>query len=318
MGFYDCLGALTASLGRRVSLEEFDALYTRLDETKHSLFAQGFPADWLSAAQIVAKQIEIEKAIAQRNVLRNKMVHADNKAFIEGARRTVDAGRALEARLVGINTPIEGGRMSVAAEAHGLWTTSAGALLADLRRGAGGGDRLVRLFSDRGFELEIAKALRGEAAHEDARAIAASIDKMREDLRRQENDAGGWRGKLDGYVTRQSHDSLRVRRAGFDKWKADILPLLDGDRTFGRQEELLAQLRLERGQVLKHRLAAAYDLAAVREEVRTSNQKDDKATARGARLDSAEGKIGGQVAEAERAMGDALGRYMDLADKARE
>ena len=273
MGFYDCMAAVIEAMGRRVTMEEFDALYARLEETKDSLFAKGFPSDWLSAAQTVAKQIEIEKAIAQRQVLRNRLVYGDLKSFISAARQTVDAGRAIEARLVGINTWVEGGRASVAAEHHGLWTTSAGALLADLRRSAGGGDRLVRLFSDRGFELEIAKALRGEPAHEDARLIATAIEKVREDLRRQENDAGGWRGKLDGYVTRQSHDSLRVRRAGYERWKADTMPMLDAGRTFGRQEELLAQLRLERGQVMQHRFAARADLQAASEEIATLNRR---------------------------------------------
>lgn len=318
MGFYDCLSAVAVALGRRINVDEFDAIYTRLDDERGRLFAQGFPSDWLSAARSVAQQIEIEKAIAQRQVLRNKLVYADNKAFIAAARQSVDAGMAIEARLVGINTPIEGGRASVAAEQHGLWTTSAGALLADLRRAGGNSDRLVQLFSDRGFELEIAKALRGETAHEDARAIATAIEKTREDLRRQENDAGGWRGKLDGYVTRQSHDSLRVRRAGYAKWKADILPLLDADRTFGRQEELLAQLRLERGQVLQHRLAASADLARVLVELKTANRLDDKATAKGGRLAAADRKMAGQVEEAQRAMSEALERYMELSAKARE
>lgn len=318
MGFYDCLGAVMTAIGRRVTMDEFDAFYTRLDEERARLFAAGYPADWLTAAQTVAKQIEIEKAIAQRQVIRNKLVYADARAFIAAARQSVDAGRALEARMVGINAPIEGGRMSIAAEQHGLWTTSAGALLADLRRLGGNGDRLVRLFSDRGFELEIARALRGEAAHEDARLIAGAIEKVREDLRRQENDAGGWRGKLDGYVTAQSHDSLRVRRAGYEAWKKRILPMLDADRTFGRQEELLAQLRLERGQVLQHRMTAAADVAAVREELKKANSLDKKATARGGRLDAADARLAAQVDEAARTMGDALGRYMDLAQRARE
>lgn len=318
MSFYDCLAAVTGALGRRVSMDEFEALYTRLDETRASLFARGFPSDWLSAAQTVAKQIEIEKAIAQRQVIRNRLVYGDLKSFISAARQTVDAGRAIEARLVGINTQIEGGRMSVAAEQHGLWTTSAGALLADLRRAGGNSDRLVKLFADRGFELEIARALRGEAAHEDARTIAGAIEKVREDLRRQENDAGGWRGRLDGYVTRQSHDSLRVRRAGYEKWKADILPLLDADRTFGRQEELLAQLRLERGQVLQHRLAAANDLAAVVQEFKKTSRRDDRATRSGRRIEGENAAREARIDEAQAAMGAALERYMDLAAKARE
>jgi hypothetical protein len=315
--FYECMAAVVTALGRRITVDEFDALYTRLDDERARLFAGGFPSDWLAAARTVAQQIEIEKAIAQRQVIRNKLVYQDGKAFIAAARRTVDAGRALEARLVGINTPIEGGRKSIAAETHGLWTTALGAMLADLRR-AGNGERLVKLFSDRGFELEIAKALRGEKAHADALTIAQAIDKAREDLRRQENDAGGWRGKLDGYVTRQSHDSLRVRRAGYEQWKARILPRLDGERTFGRQEELLMQLRQERGQVRLQLLTAGGDLTGAMQELRTADRLDEKATARGRRLDASERQMGGQVNEVRKAMADALQRYMELATKARE
>ena len=315
--FYDCMSAVMTAIGRRITLDEFDALYTRLDDERGRLFAQGYPADWLTAARTVAQQIEIEKALAQRNVIRNRLVHAEGKAFIAAARQRVDAGSALTAMTVGLNTPIPGGRLSIAAEHHGLWTTSVGALLADLRRAGGGSDRLVKLLSDQGFELEIAKALRGEPAHEDARAIAGAIDRVREDLRRQENDAGGWRGRLDGYVTRQSHDSQRVRRAGYDRWRADVMPMLDADRTFGRQEELLAQLRLERGQVLQHRFAAAADLRAAREELKTANRLDNKATARGERLDAADGKFAAALEEGQREMGAALGRYMDLQERAR-
>lgn len=318
MSFYRCFTAVTAALGRRITVDEFEALWQRLDDERARLFAGGFPSDWLSVSRTVAQQIEIEKAIAQRNVLRNKLVYADAKAFIAGARATVDAGRALEARLVGINTPIEGGRRSIAAEAHGLWTTAVGAMLADLRRAGGGGDRLVRLFSQPSFELEVAKALRGEPAHADALAIAQAIEKAREDLRRQENDAGGWRGKLDGYVTRQSHDSLRVRTAGYEKWKAAILPRLDHKRTFERQAELLAQLRQEAQQVRENLEAGGRDLVAAQEELRRADRLDDKATARGRRLEADERELAGQVNEARKAMADALQRYMDLSVKARE
>jgi hypothetical protein len=36
---------------------------------------------------------------------------------------------------------------------------------------------------------------------------------------------------MEGYVTRQSHDQLKIAKAGFDAWKTKILPLLD-ERTF--------------------------------------------------------------------------------------
>jgi len=317
MSFQDCMAAVATALGRRITIEEFDALFERLDAERGRLFAEGYPADWLAAARTVARQIEIEKAVAQRQVIRNKLVYRDGMSFLAAARQTVDAGLALEARLVGINTPIAGGRKSVAAEAHGIYLTSAGALLADLRR-LGNGDRLVRLFSEPSFELDIAKALRGEAAHPDAVTIAGAIERVREDLRRQENDSGGWRGKLDGYVTRQSHDSLRVRRAGYDRWRADILPRLDQAQTFQRQEELLAQLREERRQVRVHSMVASAEMGETLAALRSENRLDEKATARGRRLSADERQSAGQIEEARKAMADALGRYMDLAQKARE
>lgn len=308
MGFYDCIGAVASALGRQVTMSEFDALYTRLLEERDGLFAQGYPADWLAAARVVAKQIEIEKAIAQRQVIRNRMVYGDLTGFLAAARGTVDAGRALEARLVGINTPVEGGRKSIAAEAHALWTTAAGALLADLRRAAGGTDRLVKLLSEPSFEIEIAKALRGETAHADAMAIGKAIESAREDLRRQENDAGGWRGKLDGYVTRQSHDSQRVRRAGYDKWKADVLPRLDAGRTFTRQEELRQQLRHEAGQVRLQLEAGQAELRELAANFTKAGELDKRAEGRGRKLDRA-------MEESRKRLGAAIGGYLDAQQK---
>jgi predicted nucleic acid-binding Zn-ribbon protein len=307
-GFYDCMAAVVAAVGRRISMEEFDALYQRLLDEKDGLFAKGFPADWLTAAQSVAGKIEAEKRIAQRQLVLSKKVYAEGKSFIAAARDQVDAGRALEARLVGINTPIEGGRNSAAAQSHGLRSASIGALLADLRRQAGGNDRLIKLFSTPAFETDVAKALRGEPAHPDAVKIGQAIERVREDLRRQENEAGGWRAKLDGYITRQSHDTIRVARAGFDKWRAYVLPRLDHERTFDRQESLKGELRQERGQVLQHRLAAGAEVAALHDQLATVESLDKKAEARGRRYDK-------QLDETSKGFAATLRTYLDLAEK---
>lgn len=303
--FYNCMAAVASAIGRKISISEFDALYERLLAERDGLFAAGYPGDWLSAARVVAKQLEIEKAVVQRQVIRNKMVYGDLKGFIAAARGTVDAGRALEARLVGLNTPIAGGRRSIAAEAHGLWTTAAGAMFADLRRAAQGSDRLIKLFSEPSFEVEIAKALRGDAAHPDAISIGKAIERTREDLRRQENDAGGWRGKLDGYVTRQSHDSMKVRRAGYEKWKAEILPRLDAARTFERQEELRAQLRQEAGHVRLQLEAGKAELGQIKANLDTLKAMDKRAGERGGRQDD-------NAAAMRTTFDEALGRYLSL------
>jgi len=64
-----------------------------------------------------------------------------------------------------------------------------------------------------------------------AKALAAIFTKYGENARVMQNKAGAYIGKIDGYVTRQSHDQLKISRAGFDAWKNRITPLLD-ERTF--------------------------------------------------------------------------------------
>src|SRR3546814_20771794 len=46
---------------------------------------------------------------------------------------------------------------------------------------------------------------------------------------------------MPGYIVRQSHDVYRIRGAGFEKWRDDILPHLDMARTFadGADEKTL-------------------------------------------------------------------------------
>lgn len=285
MGFYDCMSAVTTALGRRPSMDEFDALYERLLAEKDGLFKRGYPDDWLAASQSIARQFENDKRRMQHDVIRNKKVHGEATAFITAARAQVDAGLALKALLVGINKPIEGGRASIAVHQNGIKMTAIGSLLADLRRQADNGNHLVNLFSTPGYELEIAKALRGEPAAPDAVKIGEAINRAREDLRRQENEAGGFRGKMDGYITKQSHDSLSVRRAGFEKWRDYIMPMLD-PKTFDRQEDVKTAIAKERGQVLQHQLETRRELMAIEQALTINAKLEKRATERAGRADT--------------------------------
>jgi hypothetical protein len=66
---------------------------------------------------------------------------------------------------------------------------------------------------------------------EDALKIAAVIRKLNNYALDRKNRAGAYISKIENYITRQSHDGRLMRRAGFDKWRDDIVPLLD-DITF--------------------------------------------------------------------------------------
>lgn len=82
--------------------------------------------------------------------------------------------------------------------------------------------------SDKAGLADVVRELHGEATgNARAKAFAEAIADTFEQLRRRFNAAGGAIGKLDGWGLPQAHDTLKVRRVGFDQWRADILPLLD-------------------------------------------------------------------------------------------
>lgn len=67
---------------------------------------------------------------------------------------------------------------------------------------------------------------------EQAQSIATTLRKWQEVARIEANRHGAWIGKEPNYVVRQSHHPDRMSSAGFDTWKADILPKLDLARMF--------------------------------------------------------------------------------------
>lgn len=74
----------------------------------------------------------------------------------------------------------------------------------------------------------------GEAVEDDhASAIAKAWGVVSERARTRFNAAGGHIGKRADWGLPQMHDSSKVRRAGYEAWRADILPRLDLE-TMGR------------------------------------------------------------------------------------
>lgn len=63
-----------------------------------------------------------------------------------------------------------------------------------------------------------------------ARALADAIKTQQERMRRMFNAYGGDIGKLEDFGVSHSHDAQRMRRMGFDAWRAEIAPRLDWSR----------------------------------------------------------------------------------------
>lgn len=60
-----------------------------------------------------------------------------------------------------------------------------------------------------------------------ARSMAQAWHKVSEQARTRFNAAGGHIGKLEDWGLPQGHDARRIRKAGYDRWRAEILPRLD-------------------------------------------------------------------------------------------
>lgn len=171
-------------------------------------------------------------AIEKRNAAINAARDADWQGF--KGRFKSDA-EALHAKIAGIQRAVPGGAFSVDAQARAIEASLVGPLQGELR--AIGAEKILN--ADPALERDLAREMARAAGDKNVAAtgnrqaekIAAILVKYLETARLTMNRAGAWIGKLEGYIVRQSHDQFKIRKAGFDKWLADIEPRLH-EKTF--------------------------------------------------------------------------------------
>lgn len=239
--FDDCISAIQKAAGGALTENDIEQIVSKVQRRK----AQASQNPSLNEQQL-AEQIGKELADAERlaaliekrsqaiNVLR-KTQRFDWYSRFEGKE-----AQGLSILNVGSERKGEGFGQSVAAEQRAIEAGLTGPMLAELR--AQGLDKLL-ISRDLDFEREIARnmwaitegELAGKAAsltgRKEAQEAAKILTKYQEAARLKQNDAGAWIGKVSGYIVRQSHDMFRIRKAGFEAWRDNILPKLD-DRTF--------------------------------------------------------------------------------------
>ena len=212
-------------------------LQRRLDTPRASGALETLEEEMLNVADGLAREVVEAAQIERRNRLINLRAKSRILAFANQVDRlTGDPALALSAMDVGVKRRFPGSRQSVDARTNALETEYLGALIADLRQ-----QDLLKLFNSRQMELDIARALErltrpdgrpGLTENKAARDIAKIIDDVRKAAVARENRAGAWIKPLPGYITRQTHDMARIRRAGYRAWRDEILPRLDGEATF--------------------------------------------------------------------------------------
>lgn len=264
MSAQDCI-AFIRSAAPDLSDDEIADIVTDLQQRLDARRARGELVSVEEAMFDEADRLAAEVAEAAQVERRNRLINIVRKADILDSARLADEAvndpsLGLEGRMVGVNAPFAGARQSVDARGKALFTRYAGGIVAELRQ-----ENLLADFNTRRLEPEIARELEqltlengqpGISGSQNAKRIAEILHKYRSVNVQRQNRAGAWIKELPGYITRQTHDQSRLRRASarlgagatrdpeanFAAWRDFISPLLD-ERTFDGVEDRNGFLR---------------------------------------------------------------------------
>ncbi|UPY96268.1 hypothetical protein [Pectobacterium sp. 21LCBS03] len=227
-----CERTVNAAAGRNLTEDEMASLVRDMNDTTSRILAGNEALSLEEAAMRAAEQLSNSDKLAKVIEARNKAINTRIAAQRLGELRTTWKDRpdiGLEAILVGRNDARTGSRRSVASEVAQLRGKYHAGINYDFDQA-----NLVKFISSGSNDREIADAMwrigRGEKTDGMTRhsvAAAQIISKWQESARIDENRAGAWIRKMPGYITRQSHDIMKIRSAGYEAWRNAILPRLD-------------------------------------------------------------------------------------------
>ncbi len=241
MAAQDCINAVKDVLGEDSTDSRLEEIFDLLDRRSKAKLRDDPSLTQEQAVASAAQTLASEKKLAALIELRNEAINKARAAVREDFYKQLEAkgikrSAAIRALTVGREGPWQGAGRSVDAVKHAIEAELAGPMVVELER-AGLLDAAV--MKDPDFERSVAREMAIVNGAKDvqptgdlsAQALAKILAKYTENARVMQNKAGAYIRKIDGYVTRQSHDQLKIARAGFEEWKAKIQPLLD-ERTF--------------------------------------------------------------------------------------
>lgn len=243
MSAQDCIKAIKDAVGEENFSDDLaNEVYTRLAKNTRRKMRDNPSMSQEKAMREAAEELSQEELLAALYRKRTELENAIKKARkVDEIARAPSASKGLQAAVYGIEGNFYGAGNSTDAKIHALRQSMRGALVHDLKAAG-----LLEVAKKRepGFELEVAREMSrlngntkiAESKNAAVRGLAGVLQKHVEAARLVQNDAGAMVRKLDGYVTRQTHDQVKIDRAGFEAWRNKIEPLLD-ERTFDDLDE---------------------------------------------------------------------------------
>jgi hypothetical protein len=242
MALQDCIKALKDAAGGKLTEDEIADLAEEVEKRIQRKRGEATieSDDTLVQQAISELNDEAEKALLVERRSRAINVLRKQKRLDAYEARPGKEVETLSAINVGSERGFLGAGKSVDAETQTLELYLAGGVVSDLRK-----EGLLDLVKKSGpeFERDVARELwhlydtqgkkaepiQGSSLH--ARKVAEIFSKYQEAARNLQNEAGAFIDKLPNWIVRQSHDQLRVVRAGFDEWRKVIEPKL-AEKTF--------------------------------------------------------------------------------------
>lgn len=237
-----CIDAMQAAIGRPLTKQEANDLIGELDKRIATEQARNQLEDMDTivrrAADTYAADMEKAAIVEKRNAAVQLKVHLEALDKVT-SQFASNPALGVESVMVGVNNAAKGSRNSAALAQDRLRNQYMSGLMTDLRKAD-----VLEVFNSGTQDREIAKALWARNREEpvpsgvtkEADKVAEIVSKYQELARTDANKVGAWIKKIEGYITRQSHDAFAIRRAGYDAWKAAIFPKLDAAKTFGGVE----------------------------------------------------------------------------------
>lgn len=236
MAWEECVAGIIKASDGRLTENDIEAILTEIARrAERNKKPRQSHADKLrEAAEQMGREVEEAAAILKRNEILNLRKRVARRAFY---RKAPDLVTGVEAKLVGVNTPFEGNRLSTFAQSDALTREYLGGLTLDMERegvrALFAGGKLEDRWAAELYELNNPNGKPGVTGDQNAQKIAQIIHKWQRVAIDGMNREGAWIRDYRGYIARTTHDADRIRRANEKAWADDVLRWADIDRTFG-------------------------------------------------------------------------------------